>query len=701
MRGHTNHFGHDVIWCLGRLRVIIAVVGGLDAGLLVAPQAQDGLVAFGQSDDASEWWWFAAGIVWLALNAWFWSDFALATRAPPREDATPIPWPRRRRLLILRLWLPRLLGMLPFMGVSVALLGASAQIPAGMRSMMGPDSGTHSLALAAGLITLLGLAFAALLCAARPARAFLGRPLKASMKVGGIGLLGGLPGAILIAASLAAAAAGLAFFGCYPVQAGNRLQSAPTILFATAALISGGTILTWFGADRRIPLIGSLLAFAFVLAELRDADIIPDNHDIRTLALPLPPRPQLSAAFQQFAAANAAAYPAPERLPVILVATSGGGLAAAFWTGTILGDLADTVPRFANQLFAISGVSGGGLGALETVAMIGHPPDHADCRGVRGCTQRTLGADFLAPTLGAMLYPDLVQRFLPVPVFQDRAAALEQAWEARWHSVTGNTLLAGDFLKLWPQDHPWPALLLNGTSVRSGGRVITSNLQLAGGDMELSMDAADLLRTLGAPVRASTAADNSARFPLFGPVGVARGQILPNGALPRASDLVVDGGYFEDFGATTLLETLDVLQEAAARANIPVRFIVLQIIGAPPVPMPGMASPSMPRGFFGPLVTLLRTRDARGAAASEALARRTAELGGVYVPLRLGFSPTGQAAPLSWSLSPIAQHVIDVQWTKECRDRLADDMKLTRHGETGAGMNYAQMMAIKPCVPTQ
>jgi hypothetical protein len=159
----------------------------------------------------------------------------------------------------------------------------------------------------------------------------------------------------------------------------------------------------------------------------------------------------------------------------------------------------------------------------------------------------------------------------------------------------------------------------------------------------------------------------------------------------------VDGGYFEDFGATTLLEMLDVLHESAQRENIPVRFVVIQIIGAPPVEISNMQSSAMPRGLFGPLVTLLRTRDARGAAATEALARRVATLGGVYVPLRLGISPTGQSAPLSWSLSAIAQHVIDVQWTAACRDALAGKMNLSLHVEAVPGMSYGQMMSVPPC----
>jgi hypothetical protein len=97
----------------------------------------------------------------------------------------------------------------------------------------------------------------------------------------------------------------------------------------------------------------------------------------------------------------------------------------------------------------------------------------------------------------------------------------------------------------------------------------------------------------------------------------------------------------------------------------------------------------------------LKTRDARGAAATEALARHVAANGGVYVPLRLGISPTGETAPLSWSLSAIAQHVIDVQWTLACRNEIANLMNLTMHGQPISGMSYTAMMSMAPCVPAE
>ena len=606
----------------------------------------------GQSRSLGPWVFFVAGVVWLGLSAWVWSRFALM----PHHAEAPVPHRQRRRRKLIKLWLPRLLGLLPFLGVAFALLGASAEVPQGMRSMMGPEqSGAQTLAQAASLSALAGLVFFGCLCAGRRLR--FGR--RGSRNLPGYAEKLPFSTVFFLLASLLVAATGFILYGTDPVGAGETFQPGPTILFAAAGLVCIGTLITWFGGKTRWPILSLILVFAFALAELRDAGLIPDNHDIRSIHGELPARTDIATAFRAFLASNAQRYPSPEPVPVVLVATSSGGLAASYWTATILGDLADSVKGFSNQLFAVSSVSGGSLGAMETLAMLSEAPLPSACGSVKRCTQLALGGDFLAPILGSLLYPDLLQRFLPYPVFPDRAAALEKAWEAQWRAVTGDNRLAGPFLKLWtnPQK-PWPALILNGTSVLRGDRLLASNLQFSSADMDISIGAADLLRDENADLPASTAAGTSARFPLFGPVGVVRDQ-----STGKTADLVVDGGYFEDFGATTLLETLDVLLEVAHRDKTPVRFIVIQIIGAPEAQPEAPNSALLPRGVWGPLDTLLHTREARGTAATHALARRVAALGGVYAPLRLGFSPTGESAPLSWSLSALAQHVIDVQWT--------------------------------------
>ncbi|MFB1486514.1 MULTISPECIES: hypothetical protein [unclassified Thiocapsa] len=96
-----------------------------------------------------------------------------------------------------------------------------------------------------------------------------------------------------------------------------------------------------------------------------------DNHAVRVGegldSTPQRPTPveQLVAAWQQERAGSAVA---PES--VVLVATSGGGTSAAYWTASTLAYLEQTFAApFTERLFAVSGVSGGSLGAATYVAL--------------------------------------------------------------------------------------------------------------------------------------------------------------------------------------------------------------------------------------------------------------------------------------------------------------------------------------------
>lgn len=150
---------------------------------------------------------------------------------------------------------------------------------------------------------------------------------------------------------------------------------------------------------------------------------------------------------------------------MLVVATAGGGMRAAYWTATLLGRLHDTIPGFADQLFAISGVSGGSVGAtLYRAAVATTSSGDGRCAGaLEGCLQAILARDFLGPVAAALLYPDFLQQFLPIVIFPDRSKAREQAWEQAFSEVTGgHDLLAQPLGRLQELDgRPWPALFFN------------------------------------------------------------------------------------------------------------------------------------------------------------------------------------------------------------------------------------------------
>ena len=74
-------------------------------------------------------------------------------------------------------------------------------------------------------------------------------------------------------------------------------------------------------------------------------------------------RPTLRQALLDWNSQITMKYPERPVHPLFIVATEGGGIRAAYWTATVLGTIQDADSSFADHVLAISGVSGGSLGA--------------------------------------------------------------------------------------------------------------------------------------------------------------------------------------------------------------------------------------------------------------------------------------------------------------------------------------------------
>lgn len=553
---------------------------------------------------------FFGSLAVFSFYAWYSTRVLLYLKFPHSPPPTAVT-------RFVRLHLPRFVGLIPPVGLGIAYWLGSQSYPAGA----GPRIVMRWHALAC---VLLGIVFSVFFAVRH---GWLNRRKSAESMLDGDLSLTALPKAtkVAVTAMFALAAVLLLVFVATPPEVPQAVGSAAIILLAAASWVCAISAANYVTGRFQVPVV------FLVLVAVTFFSLWNDNHLIRVLPQKTRlPMSDLTERFGQWAQKLEVACTNESRHPVFIVATEGGGIRAAFWTALILTRLQEANPRFASHLYASSGVSGGSLGAVVFNALLAT----GSRTNLSANAQSMLSRDFLAPVLAAMLYPDLVQRFLPFPIPRwDRARALEMAWEDAWHDTVGNDLLAGNFLDLWRGPSGIPDLYLNGTSVEFGKRVITSNVPLDEGNF---VDIIDAAGKLNGDIRASTAAHMSARFTYVSPAG-------------RFSDgeRVVDGGYFENSGAATA----DDVAYAASKLVKTNLDLYLILISNNPDTISSSESPNkrheMLSEVLAPIQTLLKTREARGSY-SEIMAEIEP-----YLANNFRFSLTARSTPLplGWQLS--------------------------------------------------
>ena len=648
---------------------ILLVLAGL-AFLLLASQGVDVARALAErrtNDRISTqaFWFFVASLAW-SLSAWYWARTMLFLRLPgvPEDSA---------RLHGLRTWTPRLLGFFATLGVAAAFYKASL----GYEDIEANREVKELLEFYARWCAIGAVAFLVAVSVRRDfARAaykvvkleMLNLPKAKEEAYGtrrlrhlGLGTRTLLAGAILVACLLY-------FVMRFGVQtAAPALGSAAIVLFAAAGWIAAASALDYIGMRLHLPVFKLLLAVAVVFS------LWNDNHAVRTLPDAQPAqRPNIRLALRTWLLRQDPAIQRGERVPLFLVNAEGGGIRAAYWTATVLGEIQNRHPSFASHLFSLSGVSGGSLGAAVFVALLNESREASGPLDVKLKAQEILSEDFLSPVVGSLLYPDLVQRFLPVaiPAF-DRATTLEQAWERAWEKhVPGRNRMREPFLRLWQDAKDWtPALLLNATWVETGKRIIASNIRVAASRRREDFVDVEDANAFFAPrsFSLSTAAHMSARFTYVSPAG----SLQRDG---KTYGRVVDGGYFENSGATAtlaILQTIDELAESDPRWQRVDRFVI-HISNEPLDPRladdsltaapgnPSIAPSELLNEALSPLWALLNTRSARGFYARESAAWAV----GQSNYLHFGLCRSSTNAPLGWVLARSTRLAMDSQLVK-------------------------------------
>jgi hypothetical protein len=320
--------------------------------------------------------------------------------------------------------------------------------------------------------------------------------------------------------------------------------------------------------------------------------------------------------------------------PVVLVAAEGGGSRAAFFTATVLGTLLDSTRKtpgkyvdFGRAVFAISGVSGGAVGAtLFRTALLDSNSSLPPCKNAdavwfgsapayagnplrnpatnwRSCLQVLAAGDFLSPVMVGLLWRD----GLPLLSWSDdRAVLLEKSIERHYNGIVhGDRTWCGDkegiglcrpfgYLDVSPGS--WtPLLLLNATSTETGRPILISDIYTATPNSTCAplsvspLNVFELYATYpfipreseqladempsclypyieqAADLRLSTAAVLSARFPAISPSAAFR---YTSSFRDSITQHAVDGGYFDNSGLETISQIIPELEKRRLRPAI-------------------------------------------------------------------------------------------------------------------------------------
>lgn len=685
----------DLLRIAQPVRTNLAIMSLLALACTVPGQAKD-LFRATARDDPQTYIAFFVCLFIASVILWYSTD-ALIRRCPIAMNILPLARSIHRR------W-PNILAASPFLVAAAAFFNASRRAGGGSSPYALWALSVASIALVAVIpaIIALGRLSAERALRAAPLPTFLGESrddrIQAVRAVArAVAHPTDSPGSIMHwAASIVGVGVFSAAMTIAIAEPGWATVIGPAaVLFIGAAcwsLILGQVALRL--ARIRFPIV-SALAGILIAVQLPDCT---DNHAVRHLCRPRAEIPAARAALADFIRTSDR-YTPGEPFPVFLVATEGGGLRNAYWTAAVLATIQDAHPEFGHRLFAISGVSGGSVGAAVFAALLAQPPPELP-KGSPPPTYASraraiLGRDLLSPLLARALLPDLFQQFWPWPIEAiDRARALEESLERAWANTEAANRLALGFYASGPgREGPrTPYLIFNTTNVETGERTPISQISL--GNRVRTFDGViDDARAeaQGMDIPVSTAAMLSARFPIVTPAGTVH---VAGGKLRYA-----DGGYFENSGCASLADLLELLLRPEPAKKIvrededvieDARFVVLRIRYLDPdgrVP-----SPRRPHSFndaMSPIRALLRTREARGAHSRQTLdelvsgAPSDLDSGAsIVLPFVLTFDcqDTGTPVPLGWILSKAARDSLDAQAT-------------TGRSDPDSGMSCAEALA--------
>ncbi|MCH9806876.1 MAG: hypothetical protein K0U74_04020 [Alphaproteobacteria bacterium] len=656
------------------------------------------------------------GVVMVSLVLWIAARRAAATYRL-EEDGDPEIKERMSKFEYrpaLLLWLPRLMALVPALAMAAGINAARVptkfedsvrekmtyvfklqEIRDGMSDRLaGLLADRHVTAILSfdgymanfvmAMVAIGLLVFAIVVLADRPALArLLARP--------GTGL------AVLASSFVLALIAGsIAVAIMFPVRISQTLGSLFIMSLFLVALQLSLLQLQLLRQRTGIPFT-ALLVISAIVYSLLDVN---DNHPVRSVERTAQGNAKTvtveEAVNRWMGSRKDAAQFADKPYPVFIVAAQGGGIYAAKHASSFLAEIQDLCPGFSHHLFAISGVSGGSVGAsiFGALAKDFSLQETSDLKKY-GCVDDFTGKrkayfadavtsifqkDLWSPLAAGLLFPDFLQRFIFYPFDSlDRARWLDYAVEDAYdrgiaesgfqQNVNASARpLAGSYMDSWnPERYSHaPALILNTTEVASGERLVVSPFKFSGAGLNFLpvWDEGDEAKSAKYAPVLSSAAGLSARFPWITPAAYFhRLEVNSKGETENKKIRVVDGGYFENSGVATSLdlikEFVNVIGTETGR-NVEINLLVFTSAKFDTPEAKSLGE------LIDPIRTMFSTRGARaGIAIGEALAELrnlSTERSTVNANvIKLELDGHEYPLPLGWRLSPVTRHLISFQ----------------------------------------
>ncbi len=413
-------------------------------------------------------------------------------------------------------------------------------------------------------------------------------------------------------------------------------------------------LLTFFFDRYRFPLLWTLVLLSAITAFAPESD-----HFFRVEPLKAAPTALTPAEYLKMRLKNT------KRL--ILVASPGGGIQAAAWTGQVLRGLEEQTPAFRNSVALVSSVSGGSLGSMIYAASFAHKIDPAD-------VPKNAARSAIDEVAWGWTGPDFWRALLPwfrIDRTIDRGWALEQKWAAVNNLDTpdhSQSTMLSDWVNL-AQNGEMPALIMNAMLVETGAPVVFSNTKFPatpGDNLRINN-----FYTLypKSDIRVNTAARLSASFPYVAPAS------RPNVDAPYGPAYhFVDGGYYDNFGINSLLTWLgEALEDPDVAGNLS-DILILQIQHFNPDQVPQPTPAGWGLQLAAPPVALYHMRDFAQASTADNQMRffaayyRTRRVN--VWKTRIDYDGVKQpdgtdcaSPPLSWKLDAGQQACIAKTWT--------------------------------------